>query len=220
MSISDLKALAAHLASFDDMGLDTPQRDLDALRRLAAKACLHWREESGSFSDVECVEVGSWAGRTALVLAEDFTRVYCVDHWEGSPNDCLAKLAKLSTPPRLFQRFAQNVGDKLYRSVIPCFGSSQMYAAAWPRPVAMVYLDADHSFFSLLNNIREWTRHVAPGGILCGHDFSVHFPGVRQAVDELIGEGNYSVEGNVWATRASRVYGAVPGTWLNTYGPV
>lgn len=50
----------------------------------------------------------------------------------------------------------------------------------------MVFIDADHTRDAVLADIRAWAPKVAPGGVLCGHDYFV-FPGVREAVHEVFG---------------------------------
>ena len=47
----------------------------------------------------------------------------------------------------------------------------------------MVYIDGNHKYASVVNDIREWLPKVKPGGVLAGHDY--RFPGVRQAVHEF-----------------------------------
>lgn len=57
----------------------------------------------------------------------------------------------------------------------------------------LVYLDADHSYQGIKNDIIHWWPKVRTGGMLCGHDYiemttwgpDVHF-GVIQAVDEFV----------------------------------
>lgn len=46
-----------------------------------------------------------------------------------------------------------------------------------------VYIDANHDFQFVVNDIAEWSKKVKPGGIVSGHDYSNYMREVRLAVD-------------------------------------
>jgi len=55
-----------------------------------------------------------------------------------------------------------------------------------------VYIDCNHSYEYVKEDIREWSKKVHKGGIVAGHDYvnehaGIHF-GVKQAVDEWVTE--------------------------------
>jgi hypothetical protein len=61
-----------------------------------------------------------------------------------------------------------------------------------------VYIDANHDYKYVKEDIREWSKKVRKGGIVCGHDYiegcfeggyNLHF-GVIQAVNEHVAENN------------------------------
>lgn len=191
------------MPAFDSMDHETSAEDLHALRVLAAEANLHWQNTVGTEGSLcEAVEVGTWAGRTALAIEEFIECVYCVDHWQGNPNDRLGEVAARIGSPAAFVTFCRNMGDLLYRSVIPCRGKSLVYADIWPRKVAMVFIDANHEYPQVSLDIIMWQRHVIQGGILCGHDYGA-FEGVTRAVNELIPKDELHLVGNsIWYTYA------------------
>ena len=49
-----------------------------------------------------------------------------------------------------------------------------------------VYIDANHGFEFVINDIIEWSKKVRPGGIISGHDYSNHFREVKIAVDSYV----------------------------------
>jgi hypothetical protein len=52
---------------------------------------------------------------------------------------------------------------------------------------AVVYVDADHSFDAVLADLESWWCKVAPGGILCGHDWGYRTtPDVAPAVKRFM----------------------------------
>lgn len=48
-----------------------------------------------------------------------------------------------------------------------------------------VYIDANHEYTHVKDDISAWYPHVKKGGVIGGHDFGLHFPGVVQAVREF-----------------------------------
>lgn len=117
------------------------------------------------------VECGSLHGESAsLFLAFPFVeQLHCID---------------IRAFPALKQRLRPLLtsGRCLFH-----LGTSQERAA--DIPVAdVVYIDADHSYTAVRDDIAVWYPRVTPGGALCGHDYypEKHWPGVKRAVDEFI----------------------------------
>lgn len=164
---------------FRPVCMDTPQEDQDALAALVLKAASH------AFPVV--VEVGSYVGRTALVMADAGAFVYCVDHWQGSDGDMTRWFSQKYTPEGLFAAFIHNVGHRLYEDIFVCPGPSLFWAEHFPLQPDMVFLDAGHKYEDIKADIAAWLPRVKKGGILAGHDYSAQFPGVARAVDELGG---------------------------------
>lgn len=170
--------------TFDPLDHVTPREDLEALHHLA-RACAA-RQTAGETRPTVALEVGTWAGSSALVLESAFDLVFCVDTWQGTPSDRLGALALRLGHNHIFRTFCRNMGEKLHRSVFPCVGSSFKWAAVWKRPLDLVFIDGDHDEDACLLDINVWRHHVAPGGVLCGHDYGVSFPGVTEAVHTLV----------------------------------
>jgi len=168
---------------FDGVGMDTPANDVAWL----CEQIEAMRSRGNLFPTV--VEVGSWTGRTAIAMADAGARVFCIDHWQGSPgdpNDVTEELVRRAGgPSRVFATFLKNVGARLYRTVFPCIGPSDLWAHWWQVPADMVFLDGDHRYEAVRDDIAGWARHVKPGGLLVGHDFKL-FDGVRRAVTESV----------------------------------
>ena len=51
----------------------------------------------------------------------------------------------------------------------------------------IIFIDADHNYNSVLEDINHWLPKIKKGGIICGHDFRYTNPGVEQAVREVFG---------------------------------
>jgi hypothetical protein len=52
----------------------------------------------------------------------------------------------------------------------------------------MAFIDGDHTYAGVSKDIRNLLPLLEAGGSLCFHDYSSAFPGVVQAVNELVAE--------------------------------
>jgi len=178
---------------FDCMEHKNPWADMAAIQDLAQKA--HRRAlQAGEAHENEqwmpvAVEVGVWAGVTTELLVRNRFRVFAVDHWQGNPGDRLGSVANAMPPGAPFLTFCRNMNHRLFGSVIPLFGTSAQWAAAWKAasegcwPIDFLLLDAGHRHHEIARDIKAWTELVRPGGIIVGHDYG-QFQGVTRAVQD------------------------------------
>lgn len=68
--------------------------------------------------------------------------------------------------------------------------------------VDIIFIDAEHSYNGVKNDIKNWIKKVKKGGIISGHDYDhPNFPGVKIAIDESIDEFNLNINierGYIW----------------------
>jgi predicted O-methyltransferase YrrM len=169
------------------MGIETPQEDIDGLGRLVNSLRQEAREP------LRIVEVGSWVGTTAISMADAAGpdgRVFCIDHWEGIPGDKTAEVVEQVGASKVYQQFLDNVGDWFGQRIFARHGSSLEWAQRLPpQELHLVFLDGDHSEQAVRDDIQAWMRHLRPDGILAGHDFYCEDnPGVTYAVEGIFGE--------------------------------
>ena len=170
--------------SFDSMGMDLPEEDARALTRMI----LEFQTTHGHTPRV--LEVGSWAGRSAIIMAKAGARVTCVDTWEGSKNDCGTKAydGSRGRPLDVFRRNTAGLDIKAH------VGKSPEAANEFDdHSFDIVYIDAEHDYDSVMADIKAWMPKAKHA--IAGHDYHV-FEGVRQAVKD---SGlTPQVVGNVW----------------------
>lgn len=73
--------------------------------------------------------------------------------------------------------------------------ASQTYP---PGHFDLVFIDADHEYPAVKQDIECWLPLVRPGGTLAGHDFAARHPGVMQAVRERFTKFENPVD-SIWA---------------------
>lgn len=191
---------------FDDLGLITPQQDLDVLVRLVQAAA------KGRTEAVRVIEVGSWVGRSAIVMADAGAEVTCVDPWReyNSYSDVLSAAYAQFGADKVYRTFLSNIGTRKDRSIHPLRKTSLEAAASMSEQVDLVFIDANHEYEFVKQDIEAWLPHVRPGGIIAGHDYGMSlFPGVKQAVNEVFPTG-VAVQGTVWWTRKPECVNRLP----------
>lgn len=146
-------------------------------------------------TQAQFVEVGSWKGKSSAFMAVEILRSHkqikfdCVDTWEGSPEHQAGGAfedADVITGT-LFDEFLKNMlpVHMFYKAVrLTSVQASQLYDN---KSLDFVFLDGDHSYESVHEDIQAWLPKVKLGGFIGGHDYGPPglFPGVAQAVHEL-----------------------------------
>lgn len=150
-------------------------------------------------------EVGVFAGEATIqfLRSPKVSFVACVDNWLGGYDEGdVASNADMEVARFAFDQRMASVLSGRY-----CvFNGESLQAASVciKASLDLVYLDANHSYESLHQDIQAWLPGVKPGGWVAGHDYNkAQFPGVVRAVDELVGKyGNLIVFPDTsWAIR-------------------
>jgi len=193
------------------------------------------------------LEIGSWAGGSAITWAEAIKRfnngkgrVVCVDPWKSYfdpsrysdlPQDhqgAYHEMAEALSTGKIFDLFLHNIRVSAHEDIVlPFKGSSdEVLPLLGEKRFDLIFIDGDHTYSRVLEDIRKSAPLVAEGGIICGDDLELQLsqidrthaelnknmdyildprakvnfhPGVSLAVGEFFGE--VSVWGGLWAMR-------------------
>jgi predicted O-methyltransferase YrrM len=150
------------------------------------------------------VEIGSWLGRTSAILAKSIRDrfdpiVYCVDPWElpdhSGPEQYARELEKQGVAKNdLFSTWWSNMEQAGVQDIVqPCPGSSDTWAELLRhQPIDMLFIDGDHSYNGVRNDILNWTPMLKDGGIIALHDF--YYP--NQVSEPGFESGPYTAAAN------------------------
>ncbi len=84
------------------------------------------------------------------------------------------------------------------RSILLTMTTSAASRVAEDGSFDFVFIDADHNYESVVDDIACWRSKVRSGGWLGGHDYNKKFPGVVKAVDEVFGKSVKQWPGSIW----------------------
>ena len=148
-------------------------------------------------------EIGTSKGENAAMLRRLFPHatLYLIDPYspiKGAINTEKARLANVEDCEKdyLFVK-ALFKGDKKAHVIRE---TSLKAAIIVPSFLDLVFLDGDHSYESVKQDIYTWKLKVRNGGILSGHHYNTHFPGVIQAVNESLSKNFIVGKDSVWAS--------------------
>lgn len=166
-------------------------------------------------------EIGVWEGETSQAILSSVPDVtyHMVDPWsaqtsnhegyEGT-NDHVTKLTQrqMSIKQITTVRRTAFAEDNLSIHRMESVAASKLFTDGY---FDLVFIDADHSYQAVLQDISSWWPKVGTGGILSGHDYnypttdgSNFGPQVKQAVDEFVEENGLSLhtdEDYTWYVR-------------------
>lgn len=141
----------------------------------------------------EICEIGSWLGRSSCALAENTSgSLLCVDTWLGTEEQ--GEHGKDILPDFLSNlSHMKNVG-----TMQSCSLDAAARLSAEGRSFDLIFIDAKHDYESISADIRAWKRLLRTGGVMCGHDFHAHWPGVMKAVREEF--EHFRIVDTIWTT--------------------
>ena len=144
--------------------------------------------------DGQIIEIGAWEGRSTIAMANAaYPRVIdTIDTWEGSPNEPSEELAALRD---VHATWVQNVAEGTK-------GNVNEHRMGWrdftpTQPVALVFIDAEHTYREVFDAITAMLPHMAPGGVICGDDN--HHPPIQQALCDVLDPHRVKLGATVWA---------------------
>ena len=131
------------------------------------------------------VELGAWLGKSSSYLCDKATGqdIIIVDTWKGSPNE-LTTHHKLATEQDIYQLFVENMGERKYKAIKATSKAAARKFKA--ESLDVVFIDLDHTYEAVKEDIKLWLPKVKKGGYIAGDDYHENWKGVIQAVDELL----------------------------------
>lgn len=142
------------------------------------------------------IEVGSFVGKSTAFFAKLVDKVYAVDPFvmwdEGKEENATA----VQYGNDFYDKFLENMMNHgVLEKIVPVRTTSRKAAEeVFNTPCDLVYIDANHDYDSVKEDIQLWTPFAAK--FICGDDYDAYWPGVMKAVDELY--PHRMVYGNLW----------------------
>lgn len=154
------------------------------------------------------VEVGVWKGRSVCFLGQQLKirnknpQIFAVDTYKGSLNESVHQEEVLelggSTLP-LFKSYLEDLG--LSNMITPIEKTSELASEDFAdNSIDVIFIDGDHDYEAVLNDLNKWFPKMKKNSIMSGHDFGGE--SVRKAVLEF------------FANKTNQVYHVSSCCWL------
>jgi predicted O-methyltransferase YrrM len=147
------------------------------------------------------VELGSYKGESAMALGHGIkkygknAKLFCVDPFvpvklSENPSKGEKKFNKNLRKYNMRLIFEKNMAKYPHSTLQE--KSEDAHVRFQFTPIDFIYIDAEHTFKAVLNDIRKWINHINIGGVMCGHDYNL--PDVKRAVDSYFSTDEYKIE--------------------------
>lgn len=154
------------------------------------------------------VEIGCYKGQSACFMAQRIKKYHrnikfdCIDHFLGSPEHQEELKDK-----NLYSIFMQNMFDANVMDVVRVLPieSDRAVQLYDDRSVDFVFIDADHSYEAVKNDIMKWLPKVKLTGVISGDDHVSQHPGVIKAVNEIFGNKIKLINNRFWYVEVNKV---------------
>lgn len=150
-------------------------------------------------------EIGVFKGETSKALLEAFPKLFLhmVDPWrEWGEGDSYRKHKRTGN-------LTQEEWDKVYRSAmhnVMFYGlkrfmihktTSEKAATGFEdQSLDMTFIDGDHTYEMVKQDIKLWPPKIRKGGLIIFHDYGGRYRGVSKAVNREFGQQNLILPGN------------------------
>lgn len=147
----------------------------------------------GSFA-----ELGVWKGRSLCAVADliqdKHLTVYAVDTFKGSEGELVHWEAKQTDIQAMFRSSLQQFGLTPYVTVL-AMSTDEAATRIADGSLDLVFIDADHRYANVKQDILTWRTKLTAMGRMAGHDWS--WPSVQRAVEDVY-ENWVTIVGDIW----------------------
>lgn len=136
------------------------------------------------------VELGVWKGCSAAFMGVEIVnsgkniRFDVIDNFQGLHQENKTQRENFIDYRKNYKECLMNLNRVPFVRVIglPSPEAVGLYAN---ESIDFIFIDANHDYRHVKEDIRLWLPKVKRGGVIAGHDY-INFAGVKKAVDELL----------------------------------
>ena len=167
-----------------------------------------------SFDNATFVEIGCWLGKSTCYMAEAISLsrknidFYCVDTWEGTPDEPAHASMIESLGGDIYSVFNNNMASAGVSHIVKPMKLTSIEASTKfeDNSLDFIFIDGGHTYEDVNNDIAHWLPKLKDGGRIAGHDYyewsneEVH-DGVKKAVANFFTREEIELKADCWITK-------------------
>jgi len=148
-------------------------------------------------------EIGCYAGEATTFFAVKASKIYAIDPWEDYTDKSTLISSAQGYENIINMNGVEEEFDKvmaIHPNIVKLKGLSNLIVKEIPDCfLDVVYVDGNHSYNNVLEDIRLWIPKLKPDGIISGHDYG--FYDIMEAMRKTIGTPHKTYADCSWAKR-------------------
>jgi len=137
--------------------------------------------------DAVMAEIGCYTGESTEIFSKSgkFKEITCIDPWQMNEDYFEMPIEDMDVAEEFFDLRISTLDTPINKVRKTSMDAVEDFP---DETFDFVYIDGDHGYESIKNDILKWLPKVKSNGILAGHDYIASYDGVIKAVDELLGD--------------------------------
>jgi hypothetical protein len=182
------------------------------------KCLRHYLSKIALVKNPVVAELGCWAGKSTSIICEFFEKigggtVCSIDWFNGCETTFLNDLAKNNDVQSIFRSNMKELGYEKYVKLYP-MKTNDAVVNFEDNTFDLIFIDADHRYNAIRDDINLWLPKLKKNGVMCGHDFNsfeydekyIHddcVNGIHHGVTKAVTEAFqlFEVQGSIWGAR-------------------
>lgn len=138
-------------------------------------------------NDITMIEIGSYSGESTEIFLKSgkIKKMYCIDPWQtGYDDNDGASFSNMPMVERMFEDRILYDYPQVEKIKMPSWKARELFEN---ESVDFVYIDGNHTYRYVKDDIKNFLPLIKKDGLIGGHDYTNdNHPGVRRAVDEVL----------------------------------
>lgn len=142
------------------------------------------------------IEIGSYAGESTILFSKYFKSVISIDPFinDYDPNDITCSYMKLEDVYYKFKDVISNYDNINHIKKT----SDDAFIDLINEKFDFVYIDGLHTYEQVKKDINNYKQLINPNGFIGGHDYHENWVGVKDAIDEILGQPDLKFQDTSW----------------------
>jgi len=152
------------------------------------------------------VEIGSYQGESTIIFSEYFknSKVFAVDFWTNHYDDRELSINRFNMTD-IEKNFDTITKD--YSNIIKIKMESKNFSnIIADKSIDFIYIDGDHTYNGIYNDILNWKTKIKNGGFIGGHDYNdINKDTIIKAVEEFFPNDKINTVGPSWLIKIKNI---------------